>query len=173
MPASGSVFLCGLSGSGKSTVAPLLARLRNAESFDTDRSVVDEAGMSIAEIFAREGEAGFRSREARAVARACARRDCVVALGGGALEDAETRAHVNASGTLVFLDAPADVLIARVRESREVRPLLAQPGALEAMRQRRLPLFASAALTIVCGTRPPDAIAREIDRALRALESPA
>ena len=66
-----NIFLCGLSGSGKSTVAPILAHLRKCDAVDTDAMIVAAAGRTIAQIFAREGEAGFREREARAVAAAC------------------------------------------------------------------------------------------------------
>lgn len=165
----GNVFLCGLSGSGKSTVAPLLARLRNAETIDTDQMVVREAGCSIAEIFAREGEAGFRRREAKAVERACTAENCVIALGGGALDDDASRARVSAAGTLVFLDAPLDLLERRLREVDEVRPLLAEPGALERLRERRLPVYRSAALVVQTGDRIAEALAIQIDLALRSL----
>lgn len=156
----GNIFLCGLSGSGKSTLAPILARREGGEALDTDAMVVDEAGMTIAEIFAREGEAGFREREARAVAAACERSGVVVALGGGALERDDSFARVTSSGTLIFLDAADEVLLERLRgEGNEVRPLLSQPGVLSRLRARRLQRFRSAALTIDTGALSPDEIA--------------
>lgn len=163
-----NVFLCGLSGSGKSTVAPLLAdRLRDCVALDTDAMIVADAGMPIADIFAREGESGFREREARAVAAACAHRGAVVALGGGALERDETFEAVRRAGVLVFLDAPDSVLTARLRAAgTEKRPLLAQSDALAGMRQRRAARFAQAAVRIDTSTISPDAIAQQIERAL-------
>jgi len=158
-----NVFLCGLSGSGKSTVARLLARSRESEVLDTDALVVSEAGMSIAEIFAREGERGFREREARAVAGACARSGVVVALGGGALERDDSLELVLSSGTLVFLDADDDVLAARVaREGNEIRPLLSKPGAIGSMRARRQPHFMRAALTIDTTNLTPEEVAEQL-----------
>ena len=162
-----NVFLCGLSGSGKSTVAPLLAKLRGCDVLDTDAMVVAEAGMPIAEIFAREGEAGFREREARCVAEACAHDGAVVALGGGALERDDSFAAAARSGILIFLDAPDDVLSRRTaRANSEVRPLLAQPDALAKMRARRDVRFAHAALKIDTSTSSPDEVACAIERAL-------
>ena len=155
-----SIFLCGLSGSGKSTLAPRLANLLGYAALDTDAMIVDEAGVSIAEIFAREGEPGFRDREARAVRSACARTQVVVALGGGALERDESFEAVMAAGELIFLDASDEVLASRLgRPGGEVRPLLAGSGALAQMRARRLARFERAALRIDTGTRTPDEIA--------------
>jgi len=155
-----SIFLCGLSGSGKSTVAPLAARLRGCSALDTDAMIVADAGMTIAEIFSREGESGFREREARAVKSACAHPHAVVALGGGALERDDSFEAVCAAGTLVFLDAPDEILASRLgRPNGEVRPMLAQPDALAQMRARRLARFERAALRIDTSTLPPDEIA--------------
>lgn len=164
---SDNVFLCGLSGSGKSTVAPILARLRGCEALDTDAMIVAEAGMPIAEIFAREGERGFRDREARSVRAACARRRTVVALGGGVLERDDSFVAVRASGILVFLDAPDGVLAARLRATgAEARPMLSQPDALAQMRKQRLARFEQAALKVDTSSHSPDEIAQAIERAL-------
>lgn len=158
-----NVFLCGLSGSGKSTIAPLLAQERGCEWVDTDTLVVAEAGMPISDIFAREGESGFREREARAVAAACAKRGAVVALGGGALERDDSFECVLATGTLVFLDAPDEVLQARLsRNGNEVRPMLSQPGAIARLRQRRMARFSQAAMTIDTSERDPAEIVERI-----------
>jgi shikimate kinase len=153
-----SIFLCGLSGSGKSTVAPLLAQLRGCAALDTDAMIVAEAGIPIPDIFMREGEFGFREREARAVQKACAHECAVVALGGGALERDDSFEAVRAAGTLIFLDAPDEVLATRL-ERGEARPLMAQPGALARMRARRLARFERAALRIDTSTLTPQEIA--------------
>jgi len=158
-----SIFLCGLSGSGKSTLAPLVARILGCKALDTDAMIVAEAGMTIAEIFAREGEAGFREREARAVKQACAYPRAVVALGGGALERDDSFEAVSAAGTLVFLDAPDGVLASRLeRGNGAIRPMLAQPGALESMRERRMARFARAVLRIDTSTLTPEEIAPHV-----------
>lgn len=159
----GSIFLCGLSGSGKSTVAPLVAQLRGFTALDTDAMIVADARMTIAEIFSHEGEGGFREREAYAVKSACAHSHSVVALGGGALERDDSFEAVSAAGMLVFLDAPDEVLAARLeRPSGEVRPLLAQPDALSRMRARRIARFERAALRIDTSTLTPGDISRVI-----------
>jgi shikimate kinase len=156
-----SIFLCGLSGSGKSTVAPLLAQLRGCAVLDTDAMIVSDAGIPISEIFMHEGEFGFREREARAVQSACAHECAVVALGGGALERDDSFEAVRAAGTLIFLDAPDEVLATRL-ERGEARPLMAQPGALARMRASRLARFERAALRIDTSVPTPQEIANLI-----------
>ena len=168
-----NIFLCGLSGSGKSTVAPILAALRDCEVLDTDAMIVAEAGMSIAEVFAREGEIGFRERESRAVATACARHRAVVALGGGALERDDSFVRMGTHGILIFLDAPDAVLSARVRaHGDEIRPLLSLPDALSRLRARRLTRFQTAALTIDTSTLTPKEIADRIHGVIPSPSSP-
>jgi shikimate kinase len=158
-----NIFLCGLSGAGKSSVAPILARLRGARVLDTDAMIVAEAGRPIAQIFAREGETGFREREARAVAEACKQENVIVALGGGAIENRDSLKKILDSGMLVFLDAPVEVLEHRLRRGRgEVRPLLAEPGALARLRERRMPLYERADLVIDAGNLSPQGIAVRI-----------
>ncbi len=159
-----SIFLCGLSGSGKSTVAPLLAQLRGCDALDTDAMIVAEAGTTIAEIFAREGEPGFREREARAVKAACEHPGAVVALGGGALERDDSYDAVSAAGVLIFLDAPDEILASRLdRGNGEVRPMLAQPDALARMRARRLARFERAAICIDTSSHSAEEIAALVE----------
>jgi shikimate kinase len=163
----GNVFLCGLSGSGKSTVAPILAGLLGADALDTDAMVVAEAGIPVAEIFAREGEAGFREREARAVASACARSGAVVALGGGALERDDTFERIRGEGVLVFLDAPEPVLKTRLSSGAgEIRPLLKDPDALARLRERRIARFRTASIVVDTASLSPYQVAVEIQRSI-------
>jgi shikimate kinase len=118
-----SVLLTGLMGCGKTSVGHLLAARLAFEFIDTDDRVVSIAGISIAEIFAREGEAGFRARE-RDVLRALPRVHAVVALGGGAVVPPENRALLEGLGTRVWLEAEPETLAARVGPAAG-RPLLA------------------------------------------------
>jgi shikimate kinase len=120
--------------------------------------VVSEAGIPIADIFKREGEAGFREREAHAVQKACAHERAVIALGGGALERDDSFEAVRAAGTLIFLDAPDAVLATRL-ERGEARPLMAQPGALARMRARRIARFERASMRIDTSVLTPQEIA--------------
>src|SRR5437588_6883468 len=96
------IVLTGFMGSGKSTVGPLLARRLGWDFVDADDVIEAEAGMPIAEIFARHGEAAFRAREHAAIARLAAQDSLVLALGGGAIETTAIRETLlNSPGTLL------------------------------------------------------------------------
>lgn len=108
------VTLVGYRGSGKSTVAaPLAARL-GCDWIDADAVVEREAGRTIREIFADEGEPGFRARERRAMVELLKRDRLVLAAGGGAVLDPQTRRDVRAAGPVVWLQAPVETLAARI-----------------------------------------------------------
>jgi shikimate kinase len=117
-----TVWLVGMMGAGKSSVGSALAERLGLPFVDTDAEVESYAGMGVAEIFEREGEAGFRARELEAV-ESCAGRPAVVALGGGALTQPEVRKRVARQGRVVYLRARAESLAARVGSAQE-RPLL-------------------------------------------------
>jgi shikimate kinase len=110
-------------GAGKTRVGQALALRLGCDFCDTDAEVERAAGRSVAEIFQAEGEASFRERERAAVAR-CLQGQGVVALGGGAIAEPETAVLVSSTGTIVYLRARAETLLARVGPSHE-RPLLA------------------------------------------------
>lgn len=164
------VVLCGLSGAGKSTVGPLVARRLRRPFVDVDRAVEADAGASVRELFARDGERAFRARERAAVERALAGTvPAVIALGGGALEDDATLT-ATLRHTLVFLDAPPAALVPRVAGND--RPLLAgDPMArLAALAQARAPRYRRAHV-VVDATRPPAAVAGAICARLKALRA--
>ena len=117
----GHVFLCGLPGSGKSTVAPLLAAKLGIACVDLDQDIERGAGRTVPEIFAAEQEAGFRAREAAAVRRAVSGPRAVIALGGGAVTTRAVRHWVRRTGHLIWLRAPADLCASRAPSGR---PLL-------------------------------------------------
>jgi shikimate kinase len=118
----GTLWLAGLMGAGKSAVGARLAARLALPFFDTDGEVERDAGASVAEIFAREGEAGFRAREQKAIGALLGER-AVVALGGGALTVPGTVERLEAHGRLVYLRARPQTLLGRLGEGRE-RPLL-------------------------------------------------
>lgn len=145
-----NVVLIGYRGSGKTSVGRVLADLLRCPFVDTDEIVVQQAAATIAEIFAREGQAGFRNREREAIARAVANQDQVISVGGGAVESAENREMLSAYGTVVWLRGGADVLWRRINQDAESdanRPNLAE-GGLEEVRsilKRREPLYSNLA----------------------------
>jgi shikimate kinase len=117
-----TVWLVGMMGAGKSSVGVALAELLGVPFVDTDAEVESRAGAKVAELFAREGEAGFRARELEAV-ESCLGRPAVVALGGGALTRSEVRQRIARQGRVVYLRARPESLAARVGTAPE-RPLL-------------------------------------------------
>ena len=122
------VLLAGMPAAGKTTLAHALAERMNRRCVDLDDVVAHAAGMPIAAIFETDGEAGFRAREAAAVAALVdelrARPDAVVALGGGTLVDPANRAALAAVALILVLDAPIDVLAERLAAAPGERPLL-------------------------------------------------
>ncbi len=128
------VFLVGMMGSGKSSVARRAAELRGATAVDLDRRIAVIAGRSIAELFAEAGEARFRALERAALASLVAEpgfaaREIWVATGGGTVVDPANRAMMAANGSIVLLDVPIDELCRRLREDGGVRPLLGEDPA--------------------------------------------
>jgi shikimate kinase len=121
---SGNLYLYGPPASGKSTWARRLADATGAPLVDIDAEIVREEGRSIADIFAVDGEASFRRIEKSVLSRIVASQGKVVALGGGALLDGESRRLVEATGRVVLIDCPTDELLRRAAASSD-RPLLA------------------------------------------------
>ncbi|HEU4672361.1 MAG TPA: bifunctional shikimate kinase/3-dehydroquinate synthase [Candidatus Limnocylindrales bacterium] len=172
------VVLVGLSGSGKSVVGRRLAAKRAAAFVDLDAEVERAAGTTVAEIFATEGEAGFRSRERQAIERlgpggdapaAVVRR--VISAGGGALVDPRTRWRLVRGRTLVWLDVRPEVAAQRLRNSRHVRPLVAGSrdpiDALRRQRAERERFYAAAAIRLD-RVGDPNEVARAVDERLAA-----
>ena len=164
-----SVALVGMRGCGKTTVGRELARLLDGECVDTDEVVVDQAGESIADIFAEEGEVGFRRRERDAIERIVKRPPAVIAVGGGAVLDDRNVELLRRVATLVWLKAPADVLWERISADNATeasRPPLTERRGLAELEQllaRRSRLYDRAAeLAIDTSKRTPESIARDL-----------
>ncbi|RDE06464.1 shikimate kinase [Sphingomonas aracearum] len=144
------IVLVGLMGVGKSTVGRRLAARLRLPFVDADNEIEAAAGMSVAEIFERFGEAHFRDGERRVIQRLIDGTPKVIATGGGAFINPETRALILAQSTAVWLDARIDVLVERVRR-RNHRPLLKDRNPAEVLRELaavRNPIYAEAPIHV-------------------------
>ncbi|MFP4560526.1 MAG: shikimate kinase [Thiohalorhabdus sp.] len=161
----GKAILVGPMGSGKSTVGRALAQRLGAELVDLDAVIVERAGRAIPEIFAAEGEAGFRDREQAALEEVAARPGpLVVATGGGVVLREANRRTMAANGTVVYLRADVETLLERTAGDAN-RPLLQvnDPRAkLEALQAEREPLYRQAHLIVDTPGRTAQEVAEEI-----------
>lgn len=167
------VVLTGFMGSGKSTAGPLLAARLRWRFVDVDQVIEAEAGVRIAEIFAREGEAAFRRRERDAIWRLAGDDGLVLALGGGAIEAGETRELLLSSPQtlLVHLQVELATALQRCGGTEGTRPVLADEANLAARYQRRLPLYQMAHLSIATDPLTPEQVAEAIIAALMDRDS--
>jgi len=158
------IVLTGFMGSGKTTVGPIVAQRLGWRFVDADDTIAAEAGCSIAEIFRREGEAAFRERERAAIARLASGDGLVLALGGGAIEDAATRELLlGTAGTLVVhLEVALETALARCRGTEQERPVLADQANLALRYERRLPLYRMAHATIAADALAPEQVAEAV-----------
>jgi shikimate kinase / 3-dehydroquinate synthase len=128
-PAASALYLYGPPGSGKSTVGRALAAALSKPFWDLDQEIENHAGMPVAEIFAIEGEEGFRAREKRMLDLLAGKVNGVVALGGGTLLDPINQERVEQNGSVVCLSAPIEKLVGRLQTQVSQRPLLyEEPG---------------------------------------------
>ena len=151
-------------GAGKSSIGRRLAARLGMPFVDADTEIEKAAGMTIPEIFATHGEPDFRAGEARVIARLLDSGPQVLATGGGAFMNADTRAAIRAKGVSIWLKADLDVLMRRIKR-RGDRPLLktADPAAtLRRLIDERYPVYAEADLTVESRDVPHDTIVDEI-----------
>jgi shikimate kinase len=159
------IFLVGFMGSGKTTVGRALAQRLSWSFEDLDDLIAMAAGMTVADIFAREGEPAFRRRETEALRSAAARRRTVVATGGGAACREDNLGLMTAAGRVIALVVSAPEAVRRAG-ARSGRPLLdgaADPvAAARALLAARRPFYARAHLRIETDGRSPAAVIEEI-----------
>lgn len=163
-----SIVLVGMMGAGKTSIGKRLAERLQIPFADADAEIEQAAGMTIPEIFSSRGEAEFRLGEQRVIARLLNEGPTILATGGGAYMNAETRQRIAAHGVSLWLKAEFDVLMRRVRK-RSNRPLLqtANPEkTLQDLIDTRYPVYAEADLTILSRDVAHDVIVGEIIDAL-------
>jgi shikimate kinase len=164
------IVLVGLMGAGKTSVGRRLAKLLKAPFVDADEEIVAAAGMSIADIFESFGEAAFRDLERRVVARLLDEPPRVIALGGGAFVDPETRARVKATARSIWLRADLDTLAKRTIRRQSIRPLLMADDprlVLGRLMEQRHPLYAEADLVVDSTQESPELVAARVRSLLR------
>lgn len=165
----GNVFLVGLMGSGKTTVGRRLAGHLGVEFVDSDQEIVRRTGAKIPLIFEIEGEQGFRLREKTVIDELTQGKDRIVATGGGAILDPETRVRLRERGRVIYLSAGINQLLQRTAGDRN-RPLLqtANPRArLEELFKTRDPLYRQVAHWVVdTANRGPSVTSRDLARRL-------
>jgi shikimate kinase len=166
------LVLVGLMGSGKSAIGKRLAVALSRPFRDSDTEIEAAAQLTIPEIFERFGEAHFRDGERRVVLRLLGEGASVIATGGGAFEDPETRSAALARGLVIWLDADLETLVSRVGR-KPTRPLLKGRDPRQVLGElavRRAPAYAQAHLRIRTGHGPHE---EAVERILRAIGAPA
>ncbi|MBE8191140.1 MAG: shikimate kinase [Alphaproteobacteria bacterium] len=141
------IVLVGMMGAGKSSLGKHLAAALGLPFYDSDTEIEQAAAMSVADIFARHGDAHFRDGERRVIARLLGGAPHVLSIGGGAYCDASTRHLIHETALSIWLDMPLEELIARVKKQPQKRPLLAQGNLSQRMADllaERQPIYAQA-----------------------------
>jgi len=159
------VYLVGMPGSGKSSVGPELARRLEVPFVELDAEIERAAGKAVREIFEQDGEARFRELEASALVQAAGHDPSVVSCGGGVVLEPANRVTLRATGEVVFLSVPLQVLQARVRPAAE-RPLIREEGDLEHLFEQRETLYREFAAHVVDGAGAVEEVAAAIEREL-------
>jgi shikimate kinase len=169
-----TVALVGMMGAGKTSIGKRLAARLGVPFADADHEIEEAAGMSVAEIFAKFGEPYFRDGERRVIARLLGEKPLVLATGGGAYMDDVTRATMKNAAFTIWLKAPIEILLGRVRKRQgadQTRPLLANNDmrdTLERLLAVREPVYATADMVLESGDEPHAVL---LDKIVAALAS--
>jgi len=162
------IVLVGLMGAGKTSVGKRLAAAMGLNFVDSDHAIEESARMTIPEIFASRGEAEFRAGERKVIARLLSEPPQVIATGGGAFMDEETRARIKAQGVSLWLKAELPVLMKRVMR-RNNRPLLQNDdpeATMRALMDKRYPVYAEADVTVLSEETPHEVMVKAVIDAL-------
>ncbi|MEM7050480.1 MAG: shikimate kinase [Acidobacteriota bacterium] len=165
------VFLTGFMGAGKTSVGRMLGRRLQLPFRDLDQEIERTAGRRVAEIFAREGEAGFRRREREELEGQCQSPRLVLATGGGTVVQPGIADRLRELGRVVWLRADFATLIERLeRRARGVRPLFRDAAQARALYEARLPFYGQCDLVIEMGPREePSEVAARVALGLEEL----
>jgi len=155
------IYLVGFMAAGKTTVARALARRLDWQSVDVDELIEQRERQSVADIFAKRGEAYFRSLERQVLAEQMAPRHLVVTTGGGTFADVQNRAVINNDGVSVWLDVPLDRLIARVPAGGR-RPLASDRAGFERLYHQRRAAYELAHVRLDAGRASVDALVDQL-----------
>jgi len=167
-PKAKPIALVGMMGVGKTSIGRRLAQRLQIPFVDADQEIVDAAGLSIPEIFEKFGEAHFRDGERRVIARLFDGKRKIIATGGGAFVNEETRTLMLERAIVIWLDADIDTLVERTARKGD-RPLLANGDAREILTklaQERNPLYAQAHIHVKSQSTPHEATLDAIMKAL-------
>jgi len=168
-----SIVLIGLMGAGKTAIGRRLATRLGLKFVDADNEIEKAAGKSISDIFAEHGEPYFRNGELRVIARILESGPQILATGGGAYMNEETRQTISERGVSVWLKADLDVLLNRVAR-RDHRPLLRTDDPESVMRRlmdERYPVYANADVTVMSRDAPHEVMVGEIIASLTSYTS--
>jgi len=163
-----SLVFVGLMGAGKSTIGKQVAQLLDLPFFDADCEIESAAQMSIADLFSLYGEQEFRDLERRVIARILQQGVLVLATGGGAFMNAQTRAAIRQQAVSIWLKADLDTLMERVLR-KNTRPLLQNDnprGVMENLMAQRYPVYATADVAIISHDDGREDVAKSVIDAL-------
>ncbi|HUN39216.1 MAG TPA: 3-dehydroquinate synthase [Acetobacteraceae bacterium] len=169
-----SIVLVGLMGAGKTSIGRRLAARLGLPFRDADAEIELAAGCTVPELFSRYGERAFRDGERRVIRRLLAGDPMVLAFGGGAYMDSQTRAAARTDAVTIWLRCPLPTLVRRV-SGRDHRPLLNDGDPAEILQRlidQRYPIYAEADVIVDCGDETPDATTAQVMDALLAWQPP-
>jgi shikimate kinase len=170
LPIDRTIVLIGMMGAGKTAVGRRLAKVLQWPFQDADEAIEAAAGTTISNIFAEIGEASFRAKERQVIARLLGQDRQVLALGGGAFVDPDTRALIRERALSIWLRADLDTLVRRTGRPRK-RPLLAGGDPrrkLAELLDQRAPIYAEADLVVDSGDVPIKTVVERVVQALAA-----